>query len=69
MTDAQPLSELLDTFWEGEFTLRPASPDSAAGASSDSALAGLGPAGIRIVGRDLAALLAPAYRRLTGSAD
>ncbi|MGK4581564.1 hypothetical protein [Kitasatospora sp. HPMI-4] len=67
MTDAQPLSELLDTFWEGEFTLQPSppGPETAAG----SALAGLGPSGIRIAGRDLAALLAPAYRRLTGTAD
>ncbi|MFB7668027.1 hypothetical protein ACFC1R_29585 [Kitasatospora sp. NPDC056138] len=32
MTDTQPLSELLDTFWEGDFTLHatPAAPASPA---------------------------------------
>ncbi|KJK59552.1 hypothetical protein [Saccharothrix sp. ST-888] len=82
MTDAQPLSELLDTFWEGDFTLHatpaapvsPASepdpaPGSAPGPAPDPAIAALGPSGIRIAGRDLATLLVPTYRQLTEPAD
>ncbi|MFJ4677309.1 MULTISPECIES: hypothetical protein [unclassified Kitasatospora] len=51
-----PLDQCLDTFWHGDFTLHdppPAPPDPA-----PAALADLDP--------DLAALLAPLYRRLIG---
>ncbi|WP_282206118.1 hypothetical protein [Kitasatospora fiedleri] len=54
-----PLDQCLDTFWHGDFTLHdppPAPPDPALTALTD--LADLDP--------DLAALLAPLYRRLTG---
>jgi len=64
MTDERSLADRLEDFWEGEFTLQ-ADP----AAASVSALDELGPAGIRIGGRDLAAVLAPAYRRPAGPAD
>ncbi|MFF4344795.1 hypothetical protein ACFY00_33345 [Kitasatospora sp. NPDC001540] len=48
----QPIDQCLDTFWQGEFTLRPTPPDSPA-----PALPELAP--------DLAHLLTPLYRHLT----
>ncbi len=54
----------LKGFWEGDFTLG-ADPDAQAPAAA-WAIEGLGASGIRIGGRDLAAVLAPAYRKLTG---
>lgn len=53
--------ERLDDFWDGDFTLRVTPP----AAPTETPADGLGPAGIRIGGRDLAALLAETYRRLT----
>ncbi|MFJ9519604.1 hypothetical protein ACIRPK_15245 [Kitasatospora sp. NPDC101801] len=47
-------------FWDGEFTLQAAAP----AAAGEPPTAGLGPAGIRIGGRDLSVLLAETYRRL-----
>ncbi|QKW20202.1 hypothetical protein HUT16_15000 [Kitasatospora sp. NA04385] len=49
----QPIDQCLDTFWQGEFTLRPPPPDPPAPDLPDLA-------------PDLAALLAPLYRHLTG---
>ncbi|MDH6124513.1 hypothetical protein [Kitasatospora sp. GP82] len=81
MTDAHALAARLDTFWEGDFTLHaapagpvtPAGPHGAApgdtGAELGPAIADLGPSGIRVAGRDLAVLLASAYREMTGSGD
>ncbi|GAA0675853.1 hypothetical protein GCM10010193_31110 [Kitasatospora atroaurantiaca] len=68
MTDERPLADRLEDFWDGEFTLQ-ADPAAAAAPASATALDELGPAGIRIGGRDLAVLLAPAYRRPAGPAD
>lgn len=61
----------LEGFWDGDFTLGPNSDDPASTPSAPPAPAidGLGGSGIRIGGRDLATLLAPAYRRLLGSLD
>ncbi|WP_371497878.1 hypothetical protein OG871_18160 [Kitasatospora sp. NBC_00374] len=75
----RPLADCLDDFWRGDFALR--APDDPPGdrpgaqagsaphgsALDGSALDGLGPSGITLRGRDLADLLAPAYRRFTGS--
>ena len=57
----RPLDDCLEDFWRGAFTLR-------ADAGSDNAPAAqeLDPSGITVRGRDLAVLLAPAYRELTG---
>ncbi|MDH6576675.1 hypothetical protein [Kitasatospora sp. MAP5-34] len=65
--DALP-SGRLNAFWDGDFTLGPASngPASDSPAPGGSAIASLGGSGIRVGGRDLATLLAPVYRRLTG---
>ncbi|MER5862239.1 hypothetical protein [Kitasatospora sp. NPDC002040] len=52
--------EQLDGFWDGDFTLRAAPPAPAEAAPAE----GLGPAGIRIGGRDLSRLLAETGRRL-----
>ncbi|GAA2137530.1 hypothetical protein GCM10009760_18150 [Kitasatospora kazusensis] len=60
----------LDAFWDGDFTLGPTpagqGPAPVPVPTSCSAIDDLGSSGIRIGGRDLAALLAPVYRRLTG---
>ncbi|MGA5818622.1 hypothetical protein ACPC54_12285 [Kitasatospora sp. NPDC094028] len=49
-------------YWRGDFTLRPDADDTGADVTPDaSSLARLGRAGITAHGRDLAALLAPAY--------
>ncbi|MER5639978.1 hypothetical protein ABT095_23895 [Kitasatospora sp. NPDC002227] len=50
-------------FWSGDFTLGPAEDEPEPPRAC--ALAELGPAGLRGGGRDLAALLAPAYDRFT----
>jgi hypothetical protein len=50
----------LARFWDGDFTLQ---ADPAPGEHLPTE--GLGPAGIRIGGRDLAVLLAETYRRLS----
>ncbi|MFI5533631.1 hypothetical protein ACIA8O_34355 [Kitasatospora sp. NPDC051853] len=70
MTDAQPVP---DHFWDGSFTLG-AAPDPAPapdaeedGTEPGTALDALGPSGIRLGGRDLAAVLTTAYRRMTGA--
>ncbi|WP_441245394.1 hypothetical protein [Kitasatospora sp. McL0602] len=54
----------LSSFWDGDFTL-PAEPEAASAGAPVPAIAELGPSGIRIGGRDLAALLEPSYRALT----
>ncbi|GLW53888.1 hypothetical protein [Kitasatospora phosalacinea] len=51
----QPIDQCLDTFWQGEFTLRPAPTDPPDPPDPD--LPDLAP--------DLAELLAPLYRHLT----
>ncbi|MFD9129019.1 hypothetical protein [Kitasatospora sp. NPDC059571] len=51
-------------FWDGDFTLGVEDGDARAAAP---AIEGLGRSGITIGGRDLAVLLAPAYRRFTGT--
>ncbi|MFG2824333.1 hypothetical protein ACGFX4_33500 [Kitasatospora sp. NPDC048365] len=58
----RPLDDCLEDFWRGGFTLR-------ADPGNDvrlSAVPDLDPSGITVRGRDLAVLLAPAYRDLTG---
>ncbi|MEV6207350.1 hypothetical protein [Kitasatospora sp. NPDC051914] len=50
-------------FWAGEFTLR---SDDTPDRQPAPALDPLGPSGTTVRGRDLAELLAPAYRRFTG---
>ncbi|MFJ1704545.1 hypothetical protein [Kitasatospora sp. NPDC088346] len=75
----RPLADCLDDFWRSGFTLR--APDDGTGvrpgasrggaspggpALDGPVLDGLGPSGITLRGRDLADLLAPAYRRFTG---
>ncbi|MEU8920709.1 hypothetical protein AB0D10_07160 [Kitasatospora sp. NPDC048545] len=45
-------------YWRGDFTLRPAPPEEQ---SDEPSLRRLGRSGITVHGRDLAALLAPAY--------
>ncbi|WP_431679321.1 hypothetical protein [Kitasatospora sp. KL5] len=50
-------------FWAGEFTLR---SDDTPDRPPAPALDPLGPSGTTVRGRDLAELLAPAYRRFTG---
>ncbi|MFJ5922337.1 hypothetical protein ACIQF6_06945 [Kitasatospora sp. NPDC092948] len=57
----RPLDQCLDTFWQGEFTLRP--PDTP-GERPDPALDHLGPSGLTERGRDVAELLVSDYRRL-----
>ncbi|MGW4651696.1 hypothetical protein [Kitasatospora sp. NPDC004289] len=75
MTDAQQVPE---HFWDGSFTLAagpvaaPVADPVAASAAADpedggTALDALGPSGIRLGGRDLAAVLAADYRRMTGA--
>ncbi|BFV58516.1 hypothetical protein KCMC57_up36200 [Kitasatospora sp. CMC57] len=49
-------------FWDGDFTLQ-ATPPAPATASA-TPIDGLGPAGLRIGGRELSVLLAETYRRL-----
>jgi hypothetical protein len=51
-------------FWDGDFALHADEPAARRGAP---AIHPLGPSGITVRGRDLAALLAPSYRRLTGT--
>jgi hypothetical protein len=53
-----------DGFWDGDFTLHADEPAARPGAP---AIDSLGPSGITVRGRDLAVLLAPSYRRLTGT--
>ncbi|MEV7179250.1 hypothetical protein [Kitasatospora sp. NPDC093679] len=50
-------------FWDGDFTLRTDDEDRPAAPALDP----LGPSGSTVRGRDLADLLAPAYRRFTGT--
>ncbi|MCU7824044.1 hypothetical protein [Kitasatospora sp. DSM 101779] len=50
-------------FWDGDFTLRADGDDRPAAPALDP----LGPSGRTVRGRDLADLLAPAYRRFTGA--
>ncbi|GAA5003301.1 hypothetical protein [Kitasatospora paranensis] len=53
-----------DGFWDGDFTLHADEPAARPGAP---AIDSLGPSGVTVRGRDLAVLLAPSYRRLTGT--
>ncbi|WP_354641262.1 hypothetical protein [Kitasatospora camelliae] len=58
----RPLAHCLDTFWQGDFRLHDGiGPREAA----PTALDGLGPSGITVRGRELATLLAAAYRSFT----
>ncbi|MEU1284790.1 hypothetical protein [Kitasatospora sp. NPDC005856] len=52
-------------YWRGEFTLRPAPAEQEDGPDEPS-LRRLGRAGITVRGRDLAAVLAPAYEAFRG---
>ncbi|MFC8450875.1 hypothetical protein [Kitasatospora sp. NPDC057223] len=61
--DEWPLEEFLADYWKGSFTLRE-EPD-APPPEQATALAGLGPSGITVRGRELAVLLAPAYEAFT----
>ncbi|MER8185697.1 hypothetical protein [Kitasatospora sp. NPDC094015] len=63
----RPLADCLADFWQGDFTLGDTAGSAAVGSSGSSgtALRDLGPSGITVGGRDLADLLAPAYRRFT----
>lgn len=67
MTDDHALGHHLDDFWDGDFTLALAPAVPASGPAT--ALDDLGASAIRIGGRDLATLLAPAYRKLARPAD
>ncbi len=48
-------------YWRGDFTLRPAPPEGEPPEPDEPSLRRLGRSGITVHGRDLAALLAPAY--------
>ncbi|MFI6446360.1 hypothetical protein [Kitasatospora sp. NPDC050543] len=63
----RPLADCVADFWRGDFTLRGDGEDGgdAEQSPTTSALAALGPSGITVRGRDLAALLEPAYRTLS----
>ncbi|MEV4616990.1 hypothetical protein AB0K43_30995 [Kitasatospora sp. NPDC049258] len=62
----RPLVDCLADFWQGEFTLGGADREQDT-ERVGSASAGPGASGITVRGRDLADLLAPAYRRFTGA--
>ncbi|MBV6697069.1 hypothetical protein [Kitasatospora aureofaciens] len=49
-------------YWRGDFTLRAEEPEE----EGEPSLRRLGPSGITVRGRDLAALLAPAYDTFRG---
>ena len=61
--DEWPLEEFLADYWKGSFTLRE-EPDTPA-PEPVTAVDGLGPSGITVRGRELAALLIPAYEAFT----
>ncbi|MFD9597458.1 hypothetical protein ACFWA9_32550 [Kitasatospora sp. NPDC059973] len=61
--DDRPLTESLDTFWQGRVPPPVAPAD--AGPEAAPAVDGLVASGITVRGRPLEALLAPAYRRFT----
>ncbi|MFJ8040605.1 hypothetical protein ACIRBX_08895 [Kitasatospora sp. NPDC096147] len=63
MTDGRQVAE---GFWDGDFTLGAAAPPGEP-EEGGTALDALGPAGLRLGGRDLAAVLADGYRRMTGT--
>ncbi len=80
LPDERLLEDCLGDYWRGAFTLRDtpdgasdgpagAGPETTPGASPavapGTALAALGPSGVSVRGRDLAALLEPAYRAFT----
>ncbi|MDH6138396.1 hypothetical protein [Kitasatospora acidiphila] len=54
----------LDDFWSGDFTLRREPPEQAGAEPPPFELPAAG--GVTVGGRDLAQLLAPVYRALTG---
>ncbi|MFF7990300.1 hypothetical protein ACFZDG_10980 [Kitasatospora xanthocidica] len=51
-------------YWRGDFTLRPVPPEPDPEEPDEPSLRRLGRSGITVHGRDLAALLAPAYEAL-----
>lgn len=57
------MTDQLEDYWQGEFTLRGAGPEQQD--PPPPALDQLPPPGITVRGRNLAALLAPVYRAMT----
>ncbi len=69
VTDAVPLSALVDGFWASGPAVADLRVSPLASAAPDALLRRLGPAPVESAGRDVAALLAPAYARLAQAAE
>ncbi|GAA2838299.1 MULTISPECIES: hypothetical protein [Kitasatospora] len=59
----RPLQDCLDDFWQGRLPLLADRPEEPPAPAPDE----LGPSGVTVAGRELTAVLAPAYRRFTGA--
>ncbi|MET8542712.1 hypothetical protein ABZW03_18955 [Kitasatospora sp. NPDC004799] len=67
MTDEpRPPAVNVAAYWRGDFTLRPAPTAEEADGPDEPSLRRLGRSGITVHGRDLAAVLGPAYEAFRG---